>query len=84
MTKFRWTKDKKGKRVPVCDMVEHHFKDANGKRVITNDIRCTNKAYRECYYGLKEKGKIMSWSYLCRKHFEKEEKAKKIDSWCGV
>lgn len=63
------------------------FKRVNGKRVPVCDYRgtCTNKAYREVYPSLGKKRKDKGWSYLCRKHFEQEQKRFK---WklpcCGI
>jgi len=49
----------KGKRVPLCDY----------------EGTCKNKAYMEVYpFLLKEKHKKRGWNYLCRKHFEQENK----------
>jgi hypothetical protein len=48
----------RGKRRPLCDY--------GGE--------CTNLAYKEVYPGLGEKrNKPVGWSYLCRKHFKKEQ-----------
>ena len=47
-------------------------KKLNSKKVPRCDYygACKNKAYKEVY----PPGKKMIWSYLCRKHFEKEKK----------
>ena len=48
-----------GKKVPVCDY----------------DGKCNNKAYREVHPSLLGgKHKNRGWTYLCRKHFEQEQK----------
>jgi len=48
----------------------------NGKRVHVCDYQgtCTNKAYREVYPKAMKNNKKKGWSYLCRKHFERERK----------
>lgn len=49
----------------------------NGKRVHLCDYHgnCMNKAHREVYpMLLKGKNQRKGWSYLCRKHFQQEQK----------
>ncbi len=36
--------------------------------------KCTNKAYAEVYPFLMKKSGEKGWSYLCRKHYHKEQK----------
>lgn len=47
-------------------------KKLNSKKVPKCDYHgtCKNKAFKEVY----SPGKKMTWSYLCRKHFEQEKK----------
>lgn len=53
------TKILKGKKVSVCD-----YKG-----------RCKNKAHKEVYpLLLKRNHKNCGWSYLCKKHFEQEQR----------
>lgn len=48
------------KRVPLCDY----------------EGKCTNKAYKEVYRSLLGgKYKNGGWNYLCKKHFEQEQKS---------
>lgn len=42
---------------------------------------CEKRAFREVYY--RRKGKNL-WARLCRAHFTKERKAKRIEVWCDV
>jgi hypothetical protein len=44
--------------------------------------RCGNVAYREIYVN-ERRGKF-GWYYLCRKHFEKERNAGKLEGWCSI
>ena len=64
------TKIINGKRVPLCDW----------------QGECTNKAFKEVYPSLlKGKNKKEGWSYLCRKHFQQEQKRLKGKlPYCGV
>ena len=53
------------------------YKKINRKKVATCDYHgeCNNKAHREIYPSLlKGKNKRKGWSYLCRKHYEQEQK----------
>jgi hypothetical protein len=54
------------------------YKKINGKRVATCDYHgeCNNKAYREVYPSLLKgkKYKNKGWNYLCKKHYEQEQK----------
>ena len=48
----------KGKKRPLCDY----------------NRNCENLAFREVYSDLGKKRKYSGWSYLCKKHFKKEQK----------
>ena len=53
------------------------YKMLNGKKIPLCDYegKCKNKAYREVYPSLLGgKHKNRGWTYLCRKHFEQEQK----------
>jgi hypothetical protein len=50
------------------------YKKVNGKKRPLCDFggRCKNLAFKEVYFNLGKK--THRWSYLCRKHFEQENK----------
>ena len=65
------TKKKVSKRVAPLTKTIH------GRRVSVCDFKgiCVNKAYQEVYPMLfKKKHTNDGWSYLCRKHFEQEQR----------
>ena len=55
---IRFKKLKNGREFPCCD-----FKG-----------KCTNIAYAEVYPCAMKNSKKKGWSYLCRKHYSKEQK----------
>ncbi len=53
------------------------FKILNSKKEFLccdSEGRCTNKAYAEVYPFAMKNSRKKSWSYLCRKHYFKEQK----------
>ncbi len=67
---------KSGKKKSKSKRVAPLTKIIDGKRVLVCDFRgaCTNKAYREVYPMLLKNKHTEGWSYLCRKHFEQEQR----------
>lgn len=65
-----------------------HYKMLNGKKVPLCDYdgKCNNKAHREVYpFLLGGKHKNRGWTYLCKKHFEQEQKKfKKKLPYCTI
>ena len=59
----------KGKKRPLCDYKGN----------------CKNLAFKEVYPDLGKKNKNSGWSYLCKKHFEQEQKMFKGKlAYCGI